>query len=281
MSWTVTITYQSHPGAPQQPAYNMTIPANPSPSPTPLHLQLFPPLNSEQQSNQPPVQYQNAYIVQNTYKTTKNYNTGNTPTDSSSSKQDPQPEVKQSQSKIALEDSKKVALEENELQRNLNKPELQKQQVVQKESKDLKKQVKQKQLQILAADTYCRLLAQIEAIFKKLKIPVTARYDAFDLNPPTAGLPDLMISVEGLLTSLVIYNRAVEITQLDPFKYPSDQASIADFKRGLKQLDAKPSAAKSLLTCAIHCLENNAFKAGLPQEISEAIMKDAEMSQLS
>ena len=168
--------------------------------------------------------------------------------------------------------------EEDEMPRQVNQHEnTQRQQQVQRGTMDLKKQQKHKEIQVLAADTYCRLLAQIEALFKKLGIPVKARHAEFDLNPPTSDVQDLMMGVEGFLNSLRIYNISVQKKQLDPLEYPAAEASIQEFKRGLVHM--RDQTAKKVVAWVIDCLEKNSFSSEMPKKLSEAIMSDAEMAQ--
>ena len=155
----------------------------------------------------------------------------------------------------------------------------QKQQLMQRDEKDLKKQQKHKELQRLTADTYCRLLAQIEAIFKKLKVYVHARHAEFDLNPASSDLQDLLMGVEGFLNSLRIYNISVQKQQLDPLQYPAAQASIAEFKRALTQIEPRNRTTKRVMAWVIQCLENNSFLSEIPETLSQAIMNDTEKAQ--
>ena len=155
----------------------------------------------------------------------------------------------------------------------------QKQQQMQKATMDMKKQQKHKQVQILAADTYCRLLAQIEALFKKLKIKVPARFAEFDLNDSSSDVQGLMMGVEGFLTSLRIYNISVQKQQLDPLEYPARKKLkeiTADFRKGLEAIPSQHNTVRRVLEHTINCLENNSFEEGLPQVLSEAIMDDSE-----
>ena len=158
----------------------------------------------------------------------------------------------------------------------------QQQQLLLRDSNHLDKQQKHRKVQRLAADTYCRLLAQIEALFKKLNVPVEARFARFDQNPDTSDVQDLLVGAEALLNSLRVYNNSVLKQQLQPLRYPAAQDSIAEFKKAFGQIQDEPEneTVKLLVYWVITCLENNSFGSKLPKELSEAIMSEAEMTQL-
>ena len=157
---------------------------------------------------------------------------------------------------------------------------MQQQAQVHRETDALRKQRKQHETQLLATDTYCRLLAQIEAVFRKLQVPVTSRHKDFDLNPPTADLQDLLLGVEGFLDSLRVYALIAQKQQLRPLQFPNASKSLAEFSSALHYLPANHYVAKQVLRFAVECVEKVRFEQGFPPQLSQAVMSGVEKQQL-